>query len=145
MNSIRKNCGRTKQILPEQVFFPEGLIGLPDYKNFSVAQYEDLPLIELRSLKEPQLGFWALNPFVYVQNYRLDINDEDVEFLNIKNKSEIIILTLAIISQHKVALNLMAPLCIHRKSCTGRQIVPENYKMLSTKQVIYEEAVQCLS
>ncbi len=141
----QQNTPLATQALPAKVSVTDGLIGMPDYKNFILKRCEDTPFVELRSLEEPHLGFWSIDPFVCVQNYALAIADEDVRALEISEVSDILILTLAIVSQRKITLNTMAPLCIHRTRLIGKQIIPENYKSYSAKHVLYEEAVTCLS
>ena len=127
------------------IHIPEGLIGMPEFKNFEAIIEKDMPFIELRSLDEKHIGFWALDPFPFVSNYEMDISDKDTQFLKIAKPQDALILTLATISKSSVTLNLMAPLCINKESQTGKQVVLENYKLFSPRHLIYEGSTTCLS
>lgn len=122
----------------------DGLIGMNDLKNFHGVIEKDMPFIELQSQDEMHLGFWAMDPFPYVENYILEVAQEDLDQLNIQEEQDALFLTLATMNSHTIALNLVAPILINRKTQIGKQIVLENYKKYSVRHIIYEGAAQCL-
>ena len=127
------------------LYLPEGLIGMNELKHFRGIIEKNMPFIELRSLEEAHLGFWAMNPFPFVDNYKIEISDEDTQKLDIKNNTDAYFLTLATMNKSNITLNLMAPILINKKTQMGKQVILENYRNYSARHVIYEGAVQCLS
>ena len=128
-----------------QMFLPEGLIGMNELKRFKGIVEKDMPFIELRSLDEEHLGFWAMNPFPFVDRYEIEVSDDDIDSLGIKQLDDAFFLTLATMNKSNITLNLMAPILLNKETQIGKQIVLENYKNYSARHVIYEGAVQCLS
>ena len=128
-----------------ELYLPEGLIGMNELKRFRGIIEKDMPFIELRSLEEAHLGFWAMDPFPFVDHYSIEISDDDVDALGIKEGLDGFFLTLATMNKSNITLNLMAPILINRKTQQGKQVVLGNYKNYSARHVIYEGAIQCLS
>ncbi len=141
---------KTIKVTPkERVLFeleiPDGLIGMNELTRFHGVVEKDMPFIELRSLDEDHLGFWVMDPFLFVDSYEVEVSDEDVNGLGITDPEQALFLCLATINKSNVTLNLMAPLLIHRETQKGKQVVLENYKHYSARHIIYEGAVTCLS
>ena len=66
-------------------FMPEGLIGLSEFKNFElIVDTDTLPFVVLRSYNGDEIQIPALEPVNFVQNYKLNIGDEDAETLGLK-------------------------------------------------------------
>lgn len=128
-----------------QIFLPEGLIGMNELKSFKGIVEKDMPFIELRSMDEDHLGFWAMDPFPFVDRYEIEVSDDDLDVLNIKKLDDAFFFTLATLNKSNITLNLMAPILLNKETQIGKQIVLENYKNYSARHIIYEGAVQCLS
>jgi flagellar assembly factor FliW len=127
-------------------FMPEGLIGLSDFKNFElIVDPETLPFVVLRSINGDEIQIPAVEPVGLVDNYRLNIGDEDAEILALKGAdSNPLILNVATIKSfepQKVTINLAAPILINRRARIGKQVVLVNYQDYSTAHVLIDETV----
>jgi flagellar assembly factor FliW len=127
-----------------QFLMPEGLIGLPDFKRFQlIVDPESLPFVVLHSLEGDSIQIPALEPVGFVENYKLNINDEDAELLGLKGQdSNPLILNVATIKSfepQKVTLNLAAPIIINRRNRVGKQVLLTNYQDYSTAHVLIDE------
>jgi flagellar assembly factor FliW len=127
-------------------FMPEGLIGLSDFKDFElIVDPETLPFVVLRSINGDEIQIPAVEPVGLVDNYRLNIGDEDAEILALKGAdSNPLILNVATIKSfepQKVTINLAAPILINRRARIGKQVVLINYQDYSTAHVLIDETV----
>jgi flagellar assembly factor FliW len=127
-------------------FMPEGLIGLSDFKDFElIVDPETLPFVVLRSINGDEIQIPAVEPVGLVENYRLNIGDEDAEILALKGAdSNPLILNVATIKSfepQKVTINLAAPILINRRARIGKQVVLVNYQDYSTAHVLIDETV----
>jgi flagellar assembly factor FliW len=127
-------------------FMPEGLIGLSEFKNFElIVDPDTLPFVVLRSYNGDEIQIPALEPVNFVQNYKLNIGDEDAATLELRGPDENpLILNVATIKSfepQKVTLNLAAPILINRRTRIGKQVVLINYQDYSTQHVLIDETV----
>jgi flagellar assembly factor FliW len=125
-------------------FMPVGLIGLSDFKNFElIVDTDTLPFVVLRSFNGDEIQIPALEPVNFVQDYKLNISDEDAGTLGLKGSdSNPLILNVATIKSfepQKVTLNLAAPILINRRTRIGKQVVLVNYQDYSTAHVLIDE------
>jgi len=137
-----------EEFIPDQTnnkfFMPAGIIGLPDFKKFElIADSESLPFVVLRSIEGDEIQIPAIEPVGLVQDYILDISDEDSEVLGLKGSTSIpLILNVATIKSfepQKVTLNLAAPIIINRQTRVGKQVILVNYLKYSTSHVLIDE------
>ena len=125
---------------------PEGLIGLSDFKNFElIVDPDTLPFVVLRSYNGDEIQIPALEPVNFVQDYKLNIGDEDAATLELRGAdANPLILNVATIKSfepQKVTLNLAAPILINRRTRIGKQVVLVNYQDYSTQHVLIDETV----
>jgi len=137
-----------EEFIPDQTnnkfFMPSGLIGLPDFKKFElIVDPESLPFVILRCIDGDTVQIPAIEPVGLVQDYVLDISDEDSEILGLKGSdSTPLILNVATIKSfepQKVTLNLAAPVIINRQTRVGKQVILVNYLKYSTSHVLIDE------
>jgi len=127
-----------------QFLMPEGLIGLPDFKRFQlIVDPESLPFVVLHSIEGDSIQIPALEPVGFVEDYKLNIGDEDAAMLGLKGAdSNPLILNVATIKSfepQKVTLNLAAPIIINRRTRVGKQVLLVNYQDYSTAHVLIDE------
>ena len=123
---------------------PSGLVGLPDFKIFElIVDPESLPFVILRCIEGDEIQIPAIEPVGLVQDYILDISDEDSEALGLKGAASTpLILNVATIKSfepQKVTLNLAAPIIINRQTRVGKQVILVNYLKYSTSHVLIDE------
>jgi flagellar assembly factor FliW len=125
-------------------FMPEGLIGLSEFKNYElIVDPDTLPFVVLRSIQGDEIQIPAIEPIGLVDNYKLNIGDEDAEMLGLRGAdSNPLILNVATIKSfepQKVTINLAAPILINRRTRVGKQVVLVNYQDYSTSHVLIDE------
>jgi len=125
-------------------FMPEGLIGLSEFKNYElIVDPDTLPFVVLRSIQGDEIQIPAVEPIGLVENYKLNIGDEDAEMLALRGAdANPLILNVATIKSfepQKVTINLAAPILINRRTRVGKQVVLVNYQDYSTSHVLIDE------
>jgi flagellar assembly factor FliW len=107
--------------------FGEGIIGFHQYSRFVFLPFmEGTPFELLQALDQPDLAFVTINPFLFRDDYQFDIGDEDLEAIQVKDKSELMIraiVTLPTDDPRRMTANLQGPLLINEARLLGRQIV----------------------
>ena len=85
----------------------------------------ELPFHYLQSIKNTDVAFIVTDPFIFVSDYDFDLPDEVIEVLQIKNLSDVTILSIAtIVSEiERSTLNLVAPVVINHEQRLGKQVV----------------------
>jgi flagellar assembly factor FliW len=109
-----------------KIFMPEGLLGIPEYKNFILHTSEELAPIQLLVCKdEPHLSFPIVDPFLIDQNYKPTLTQENSDLLEVNNNEDIEwrVMLRVINEPFQVTANMMAPLAIQQKMGHARQIV----------------------
>ena len=108
-----------------RIFFPNGLIGLPTWRNFTIRRLEAAPpLRTLDSQEDASLSFLIVDPIWVDPSYQPQISDAAKSTLEINDAEEIEwYCILSIASDGKVTANLLAPLAIARRSGRACQVI----------------------
>ncbi|MCL1813481.1 MAG: flagellar assembly protein FliW, partial [Treponema sp.] len=72
----------------QKVTFPTGLFGFESIKEYVLIDAERQPFIWLQSVEAEHIAFILVNPFLFRQDYELDIDDELVKEIGINNPEE---------------------------------------------------------
>ncbi|OHE72771.1 MAG: hypothetical protein A2Y14_01620 [Verrucomicrobia bacterium GWF2_51_19] len=124
---------------------PEGLLGLPELKHLQIVYAEDeLPFLRLREISDGKecLEFLVIEPAGIIENYQIEINDEDQLFLGVQNPDDLLILNIVTFHPGKktrVTVNLMGPILINRRTHRGKQVIVDNYVKYSAEYLLHEE------
>lgn len=118
----------------EIIKFDKGLLGFEDLNNFIVRVIEENKSFKLlHSLENNQIAFVVINPFEFKSNYEIDIEEEILARLNIKNESDVMILNTVTLSNDpsKITTNLRAPIVINVLNKMAEQVIlkTEEYKI----------------
>ncbi len=108
------------------VQFPQGIIGFPGSINYQVSTSPKiLPFYKLSSADENGVEFAAVDPWLFKEDYKVEISDQDQEFLEAEEPGDIMVLTIVTFhrKQNCISLNLCAPVVINKKKGIGAQIV----------------------
>ena len=115
---------RAKDIL----VFPEALYGFDREKEFVLLPLDpkvDSPMEWLQSLMTPELAFIVTDPFLFVPQYKMVLNDDEKNQLKIKSTESVLVRVVVTIPKihSKMTANLVAPLVINRQSRLAKQVV----------------------
>ena len=91
----------------EKLTFPSGLVGIPEWKNFSLHQTVDtVPIALLQCLDEPRVSFIVSNPVNWFATYRFDISDDDMKLIGAGSVDNLVILTIINVEANPFAISL---------------------------------------
>jgi flagellar assembly factor FliW len=137
---------------PESLLsFPDGLPGFEERRSFLPVQGEDTdPLIFLQSLDDPSLCFVTLPALSIDPDYRLSIDDEDLEKLGLppgrqpRIGKDVLCLVILSIREGGPTANMLAPVVINLRNCIAVQAVAVEGEYSHQHQlVVPEEAAVC--
>ena len=128
-------------IFNKDIFFKDGLLGLEEYKRYTIEAVEENGIFYLlQSLENEELGIIVTNPFAFKKDYEIRLDDKLVEELEIEKEEEVLIVNTVTLSEKRenFTSNLMAPLVINVTNNKGKQIIlnDSRYKI---KEKIFKE------
>lgn len=119
--------------LPEEkiITFDRGLIGLTDYKKFTIlydCEKEDGNIQWFQSVEEPTLALPIIKPWIIRNDYNPVVEDELLRGLGELTEENLVILLTMTVPQDikEMSVNLKAPLIINANTRKGAQIIVEN-------------------
>lgn len=113
------------------IHFTNGIIGFPDLKMFLLihdAERETQGGIRwMQSIEEPNFAIPVVDPLAIVNSYNPKIEDELLKVIDVKESSEILVLTTISIPEvvETMSINLMAPIIINVDNHLACQIITE--------------------
>lgn len=114
------------------ITFEEGLPGFEDQKEFVLLNNYDtedpVPFMWLQATQNPDLALVVAIPFFLQPAYEVEIPEDAVKTLDIKEVSDVAVYSVVKI-QDKVedmTFNLMSPIIINGKNHKGMQVVLDN-------------------
>lgn len=114
--------------------FPEGVLGFPDSKAYFIVESKESSIFAwLQSSSEPELCFIVTDPFMFKNDYSVNLNGNEIALLDATTASEINILTIVSANSRnsgQINVNLMAPLVINATTRMGYQLIKEEYNRL---------------
>ena len=119
---LKEPSSKTSTIL----HIPEGMLGFSRLTRYSlVEEYDIHPFLWLQCLDDPDLAFPVVDPHLIYKDYFHLIPTKELSSLRIKNRSELLVLVVAILRPKPAepSVNLKAPLLINHARMTGRQII----------------------
>jgi flagellar assembly factor FliW len=110
------------------LFFPHGIIGFEQFKNYALLDTAQQPFYWLQSLDVPEIAFVLINPAVFRPDYTPDAAPEDTDELALENPEDLLVFAIVNIpeNQNRMTANLQGPILINRKTRTGRQVISLN-------------------
>lgn len=130
--------------LPEEkiLTFDRGIIGLPDYKRYTIlydCEKEETNISWLQSVEEPTLALPVIKPWLVKEDYNPIVEDELLNSLGeLTEENLVVLLTMTVPSDVKeMTVNLKAPIVINADSRKGTQVIVENQDY-EVKYKVYE-------
>lgn len=122
--------------------FEEGIIGFEDVKKFGIIDSEDpeSPFKWIQAVDKPELAFALVDPFKIKKDYDFDLTDEEVEYLGVKDASEVMVFSIVVVPEDikKITMNLKAPLIINKTNNKAAQIILDTDKY-TVRHLILDE------
>lgn len=130
--------------LPEEkiLTFERGLIGLSDYKRFTIlydCEKEVSNISWLQSVDEPTLALPVIKPWLVKEDYNPVVEDELLKHIGELTEENLVILLTATVPQDikQMSVNLKAPIIINADTRKAAQIIVENQDY-EVKYKVYE-------
>ncbi|SHM96710.1 flagellar assembly protein FliW [Gracilibacillus kekensis] len=123
----------------QMIYFPHGLPGFQDEKEFVVLNFEENGLFNvLQSTRAMDPAFIVIDPFLFVKNFEIDINQATIDQLEINKKEEVIVLSIVTVKEplKLSTANLNAPLVINQSKKIGKQYIISG-SIYSTREQIF--------
>jgi len=107
---------------------PDGLYGFEQETQFALLPFDpniDSPLEWLQSLTTPELAFVVTDPATFVPDYAVTLTAEDRRAIGLGDDGAFRIRVIVTVPEdyRQMTGNLLAPLVIHPRMNTGKQIV----------------------
>lgn len=107
---------------------PDGLYGFEQETQFALLPFDpniDSPLEWLQSLTTPELAFVVTDPIPFVPDYAVTLMEEDRRTIGLGEDEAFNIRVIVTVPEdyRRMTGNLLAPLVIHPRMNTGKQIV----------------------
>jgi len=112
----------------EIIRFNQGIPGFPDETAFVFLPLtEDSPFTVMQSTATPMLAFITTSPFLFFQDYNIEISDAAAEQLKFESENDAAVYAILTIKEpfEQSTANLVAPVLVNHDKRIGKQIVLE--------------------
>ncbi len=121
------------EIAEEKILeFPNGIIGFPELKHFTLIHDEeqgtDAGIRYLQSLEEPAFAMPVMDPLIVKKDYDPQVNDELLSNLgNLTEDNILVLVTVTVPSDlTKMSVNLQGPIVINSEERNAAQIIVDS-------------------
>ena len=113
------------------IYFPKGIIGFPDLKDFALIHDEEKgsdSIHWLQSIQEPAFAMPVMDPLSVKETYNPVVEDELLKPLGKLDPEEILVLVTVTVPKDltQMSVNLQAPIILNAENKTGCQIIIDN-------------------
>ncbi|CEI72242.1 MULTISPECIES: flagellar assembly protein FliW [Romboutsia] len=113
------------------ILFEKGIPGFENYNTFLVEEIkENKNFISMISKDDLNVGFVCVSPFEIKKDYEIELNEDTINELNIKDYKDVLVLSLITLgnSIDTSTVNLRAPIIININNNRGKQLILEDTK-----------------
>tara|TARA_Y100001936_G_scaffold181024_1_gene178061 strand:- start:1262 stop:1723 length:462 start_codon:yes stop_codon:yes gene_type:complete len=112
----------------EIIRFPDGLYGFEKETEFTFLPFNpnvESPMEWMQSLKSSHLAFVITDPYLYLQDYKLKLSEDDKKRVHLKSEEPFLTRTIVTIPENylEMTTNLIAPLIINKDKGFAKQFV----------------------
>ena len=114
-----------------EILFEKGIPGFENYRYFNVNIVEgNKKIYNIVSKVDSNVGFISISPFDIKKDYEIDLDDQFIKELDIKNEKDVLVLCLITLgkSLKDSTANLKAPIIINIKNNRGKQLILQDDK-----------------
>ncbi len=108
------------------IHFPRGLAGFEGLHQFILLQIRpDAPMLILQSMDNEHIGLLVADPFSFLKDYEIKLNDGEQGILQITSTEQVAVLVTASIPKNtpeEIVLNLTGPILINHAAHIGLQV-----------------------
>ena len=114
-----------------EILFEKGIPGFENYRYFNVNIVEgNKKIYNIVSKEDSNIGFISISPFDIKKDYEIDLDDQFIKELDIKNEKDVLVLCLITLGKtlKDSTANLKAPIIINIKNNRGKQLILQDDK-----------------
>jgi flagellar assembly factor FliW len=128
--------------MDEVINFPEGLVGLKEYRQFTIKSIPNQEaFLLLQSTEDENFGLVITPPFWFKRDYEFELSDHYVKQLGDEEAVEVFaVVTLADTPQDTTA-NLLGPLVMNRKTGIGFQVLVPDRGYVTKHKILSEASI----
>ena len=111
---------------------PFGMLGFPNKKRYFILQHkENSPFFWYQSVEDPELAFVITNPFLFIPDYKIDLEAvlKEISWNGNENDYDLDLFIVVNIPKgmpHKMTGNFIGPILVNSKVYQAVQIVLPN-------------------
>lgn len=126
----------------QKIFFPDGILGFENLKEYALMDASQQPFYWLQSLEIPEIAFVLINPALFRPDYKAAVSVAELKEIELESDTDERSLIFAIVTipedQTKMTANLQGPVIINKEKRIGRQCI-STYAEWKTRHYILEE------
>ena len=114
-----------------EILFEKGIPGFENYRYFNVNIVEGIKrFYHIVSKEDSNIGFISISPFDIKKDYEIDLDEEFIKELDIKDEKDVLVICLITLgkSLKDSTANLKAPIIINIKNNRGKQLILQDDK-----------------
>ncbi len=111
------------------IILPKGILGFSQLTRYVIIEREEAaPFKWLQSVEDPNVAFVVMDPLELFPNYKLEIDERELEELNYTSSKDLITYVIVTVPQNatQASADLLGPLVINRKKRLAKQAVMSN-------------------
>lgn len=146
MKILTKIFGEIEVSEKQVVTIKDGLFGFEDVEEYVLLDYEEgSPFYWLQARRIPEIAFLLVNPALIVEDYRLEVDQGDLETLEIESEEDILLFSIVTLNDDpaKTTINLLGPIVINKKTHFAKQMISTNEKYSVRQPLQVEKEAQC--
>lgn len=127
------------------IYFPNGLPGFTELKKFIIFKVEGSEEFSiLHSIEDTEIGLIITKPFIFLNNYEVDIPDYLISNLKIEAEKQVSVYTTVTLNSkiNQITSNFKAPIIINNDSRLGQQYIMEAEKY-AIRYPLFKEDKKC--
>jgi len=113
----------------EVIDFPKGILGFSQLTRYVMIERKEFaPFKWFQSVEDPNVAFVILDPLQFFPNYKLEINEKELEELNYTNSRDLVTYVIVTVPPDLslASADLLGPLVINPKKRLAKQAVMPN-------------------
>jgi len=125
----------------EILFLPKGILGFSQLSKYVIIEKEEYnPFKWLQSVEDPAVAFVIVDPTLFFPNYKLEVNEKELEELNFQQMKELIPYVVVTVPSDpsQMSADLLGPVVINSKKRIAKQVVMPD-SPYTTKHYILDE------
>lgn len=132
MELLTKYFSNMQYTEDEVIFFKNGIFGFADYKKYVLIRFDNKndSLICLQSIEEPSIAFVMINPYNFINDYAIFLDDEDYSELEIIDSNKLLVYNICVVNDEvsESTANLKCPIIVNSETRLAKQIILDDSK-----------------